>query len=388
MLCPGVRWLLGACLLATALQAAAPHARAQQAPAPADSLAVSPPSPPPPSARQRGPYFFYRRLDYGSEALVHPLRMIVNSGYGIMQVGGRDNHPFDIDYERGARNLWMNLRDPLAAIQNEGWGRFLQEEIIPVSTSSRGARYWPNYTQHLIGGGMSWRLIKEWFIAHDWPAPGWLATGTMLGYHVLNEIVETSDYDGWTTDPVADLYIFDPAGILLFSSDRVARFFSDTLHMADWSYQICYDPWDQTLENMGQNFALKLRLPRSRRWHLFYHYGTHGEIGLSYWQDDGDCFSAGAGLMAGRLIQLADGVRTVDLVPTAGVFWDRNNSLMASFIFADTQAYRWRLNVYPGVVRLGAWSPGFYAALNWSNRFEAGVTISARLPLGVASGGS
>jgi len=303
------------------------------------------------------------------------------------QLRERDNHPFDIDYRRGARNLWKNLRDPFGSIQNEGWGRFLQEEIIPISTSSRGARYWPNYTQHLIGGGMSWRLIKEWFRAHEWPAAGWFATGTMLGYHVLNEIVETSDYDGWTTDPVADLYIFDPAGILLFSSDRVARFFSETLHMADWSYQIAYDPWDRTLENMGQNFALKLRLPRSQRWFLFYHYGTHGEIGLSYRQDDGDAFSFGAGLMAGKLIQLDDGVRTVDLVPTAGLFWDRDNSLMAALMFADTQAYRWRLNVYPGVVRVGGWSPGLFAAINASDRFEAGITFSTESPLGLARGG-
>ncbi len=381
-----LRRLLLPSLLVLALPGAAP-ARAGFA---ADSLAASVATPArparalPPDAG--GEYFFYRRLGYGSEALVHPLRMILNSGFGIMQVGGRDNHPFDIDYGRGARTLWKNLRDPTGSIQNEGWWRFLQEEVIPVSTSSRGARYWPNYTQHLIGGGMSWRLIKEWFRAHEWEHAGWWATGTMVGYHVLNEIVEVSDYDGWTTDPVADLYVFDPAGILLFSSDRVSRFFGETLNMADWSYQPCYDPRDRTLENMGQNFALKLRLPRSEHWFLFYHYGTHGEVGLSYRQDDGDAFSFGAGLMAGKLIQLEDGVRTVDLVPSAGLFWDRDNSLMAALLFADTQSYRWRVNVYPGVVRVAGWSPGLFLALNRDNRPEAGVTFSTDVPLGLGFG--
>lgn len=376
-------------LLAAARPAPAAAGLRPAAPAPAapDSAAVALAPPPPETAAAAEPYYFYRKLRYGSESLVHPLRMVLNSGFGIMQVSNRDNHPFDIDYARGATNLWRNLRDPFGSIQNEGWGRFLREEVIPFSTNTKGARYWPNYTQHLIGGGMSWRLIGEWFRAHDWPRPGWWATATMFGYHALNEIVETSDYDGWTTDPVADMWLFDPAGILLFSSDKVARFFGETLHMADWSYQPCYDPWDRSLENMGQNFAMKLRLPRSERWHLFYNYGTHGEIGLSYWREDGHCISFGAGLMAGKLIQLEHGVRTVDLVPTAGVFWDRNNSLLASLMYARTQAYRLRLNIYPGVLRVGSWSPGLFAALNRQDTLVGGVTFSTGVPLGIAYDG-
>ena len=64
-------------------------------------------------------------------------------------------------------------------------------------------------------------------------------------------------------------------------------------------------------------------------------------------------------------------MRTVDLVPSAGVFWDRHNSLMASLLYANTQTYRLRLNVYPGVLKLAGWSPGLFAALNRNERFEA-----------------
>jgi hypothetical protein len=85
------------------------------------------------------------------------------------------------------------------------------------------------------------------------------------------------------------------------------------------------------------------------------------------------------------LRDLGNGVRTVDLVPSAGVFWDRHNSLMASLLYANTQAYRVRLNVYPGVVRLGGWSPGVFAALNRANQLETGITLSARIPLGLAA---
>ncbi|MHB8077703.1 MAG: hypothetical protein ACYDIE_00425 [Candidatus Krumholzibacteriia bacterium] len=330
------------------------------------------------------PYFFYHRLNYGSESLGHPLRMIINSGYGIFQVGTHDRRPFKIDYDTGATNLWRNMRDPFGAIQHEGWWQFLQAEVIPISFDAKGARYWPNYTQHLIGGGMSYRLIGEWFRAHDWPHPRWYALGTMLGYHVLNEIVENNSYVGWTTDPVADLYIFDPAGVLLFSSDRVSRFFGETLHMADWSYQLAYDPWRSTLENGGQNYVLKLGLPHSERWSLFYYYGTHGEVGLSYTRPDGSCWSAGAGLVAGQLVELGDGVKTVDLVPSAGIFYDRNNSLLASVYFAQTQSYRWRLNLYPGLIRLKSWAPGFFTAIDHDGRVVGGLTVSSNLPLGLA----
>jgi hypothetical protein len=97
-----------------------------------------------------------------------------------------------------------------------------------------------------------------------------------------------------TRSPI--LYLFDPAGIIMFSFNGVSRFFGEKLHMADWSYQPCYDPWDKTIENIGQNYVLKYPFPGSRRWYLMYHWGTHGEMGVSYWQKDGDCFS-----VAGRI---------------------------------------------------------------------------------------
>ena len=107
---------------------------------------------------------------------------------------------------------------------------------------------------------------------------------------------------------------------------------------------------------------------------------------MSYWRQDGECFSAGGGFAAGRLVDLEDGVRTVDLVPSAGVFWDRRNSLMASLLYTNTQTYRLRLNIYPGVLKLGGWSPGLFTALNRNERFEAGVTFSTRIPFGLAGG--
>ena len=349
-----------------------------------ENLAAAAPADPP---EPQEPYYFYYHRDYGSDALIHPLRLIINGGYGIMQLENRHNRPFDIDYAQGARNVWRNLRDPFTAIEARGWGKFFSSEIIPVSFNSGSAQYWPNYTQHLLGGGMSYRMMAEWFRWHEWSHPKLWAGATIFVYHVLNEIVENDKKSGLSTDPIADLYIFDPASIWLFSSDSVCRFFSETMHMADWSYQPMYDPDHRTLENNGQNFALKWNLPGSARWSLFYHYGTHGELGLSRTWPDGDCLSAGVGLKAKNLVDIDAISRTVDLAVSAGIFYDRNNSLLASLLWAQSKDYRLRLNVYPGLIRWGPLSPSLFMTLNEQGKLFAGLSFDwlLWLPVGCAS---
>jgi hypothetical protein len=333
------------------------------------------------------PYYFYQGLNYGSEALLHPVRLIVNGGFGILQIDQRANRINDVDFETGLQNVWRNLANPLDAIGVHGWKDFLQREVIPVSINSHQAHYWPNYTQHLIGGGMSYRLYREWYRYHGYYHPRLMSALTITMYHMLNEVVENNDYVGWTTDPIADLYIFDPLGILLFSSDRVARFFGRTLNMADWSYQPSINLVNGNLENHGQNFAMKLNIPWWERWQLFYHYGTHGELGLTRRLNNHDSFSFGFGFKASKLIEITEGINGVDLAFTGGLFYDRNNSLLASLLVAQTKDYRFRLNLYPGLFNIGPFTPGFFLADRRNNGMVFGVTYiySPGLPLGIAS---
>jgi hypothetical protein len=369
------RWLLAAACLAQALAGLAW----------AEPASEAPPAPGADRASEEAPYFFYHRVNYGSDALVHPLRMVINGGFGIMQMDNHPNRPFDFDYASNWDNVWRNLSDPVASIENEGWGNFLRMEILPFSTSIKGARYWPNYLQHLIGGGMSYRLMAEWYRSHGYGRPVLWSVGTMLAYHLINEMAENNGYVGWTTDAVADLYLFDPLSIVLFSSDRVSGFFGRTLNMADWSFQPCIDPAYGSLENFGQNFTVKWRLPRSERWSLFYNYGNHGNAGFSFTRRDGRCLSVGAGLRAKELVDLTQGERTVNLVPSAGIYYDRNNSLLASLIASETRDAAWRLNLYPGLARFGPVAPGFFLALDHDDRIVMGVHLDL-LPLGLAHG--
>ena len=340
------------------------------------------------SGSVRPPAYFYRGLPYGSESLVQPLRLVLNGGFGILQLDNRDKRLGKIAYGTGLDNVWMNIRDPFTAIRETGgWSDFLEREVLPLSVNSNKAQFWPNYTQHLIGGGMSYRMYVEWFRHHGWRHPKWMSGATMVMHHVINETVENDAYRGWRTDPIADMYLFDPLGVVLFSHDGVARFFGETLHMADWSYQPSIDPADGSLINNGQNFALKYDLPWSRRWQVFYHYGTHAELGFSRRLNEEDSFSFGAGLRAGELVELDDGFRTVDLAASAGVFYDRNNSLLASFVMAKTKEYRFRFNVYPGVLQVAGVSPGLFLADRRNRGLVFGLTFDflPALPAGLAS---
>lgn len=230
-------------------------------------------------------------------------------------------------------------------------------------------------------------MMAEWYRHHAWSHPKLWAGATIFTYHFLNEVVENNDYEGRSIDPVADLYIFDPLSILLFSSDTVCRFFSETLYMADWSYQPMYDPHRRTLENNGQNFAMKWKLPWSRKWRLFYHFGAHAELGLSYLRDNGDSISGGIGFVAKNLVDIDALTKTVNLAVSGGIFYDRNNSLLASLLVAQTKDYRWRLNIYPDLIRLGKLSPSFFLTLNQDDQVYAGISFNWMkfLPLGIAT---
>ena len=335
------------------------------------------------------PYFFYHGYDYGSESLINPAQLVINGGFGILQISNRSNRIWDVDYSQGAKNVWKNVRDPIGAINNQGWWDFFTTEIVPFSVNTGNAQYWPNYTQHLIGGGMSWRMQSEWFRYHGVEHHKRWATATIMFYHILNEVVENNDKDGWRTDPIADLYIFDPLSIWLFNKDWVARFFSETMHMTDWSYQPMYDPERQTIENNGQNFAMKLNFPNSDHWSLFYHYGTHGELGLSYTFANGHCISAGGGFKADTLVDLADSKQTVDLAASGGFFYDRNGSLMASLLLARSKDYGTRLNIYPGLVKPFGLKPALFMAVNREDKLLWGISLAnLGLPFGIGAGGS
>jgi hypothetical protein len=338
------------------------------------------------SAQQQEPYF-YRGLTYGSESLYNPASLIINGGFDILQSATHSRNLSTIKFGTGAKNLWNNLKDPFTQINKYGWHRFLGNEVIPMSLKIDQAQYFPNYTLHLIGGGMESRMIHEWYVAHDVPLPSLFSGLTIAAYHFVNETVENDKYVGPNVDPISDVYIFDIGGVILFSSDAVAEFFSKTLQLNDWSGQIAYNPRFNTIENHGQNFVIKYKLPFVDKTSLFYYFGDSGMLGLSFHRDNHECLSVGGGFVAKSLrnVDSTNGARTIsiDMGLIGGVFYDRENSLLASLVVSDRINEKVKLNIYPGVIHIGPVSPGLFVSLGKGDQLITGVSIRYS-PAGIA----
>jgi hypothetical protein len=330
--------------------------------------------------------YFYKGYDYGSQALFNPVFVIVNGGFDMLQVGNRRNL-HNLQFGSGMNNVIKNLGDPFHTIDKYGWWNFLSDEVLPLSLNKDNAQFWPNYSLHLIGGGMLFAATEEWYKYHNYPMPGVLSALTIMTYHMINEAVEMGDYSGDSVDPIADIYLFDIAGILLFTSDGVKRFFAEELNLADWSTQPSYSISNNELHNAGQFFSMKWEIPFWPKWHLFYYFGTNGVGGISYKFDDGSALSIGAGAAASDLIRVNEKINknSVKLVGNVAVFYDKNNSLLASLSLSLKTDYWVNLNVYPGIIKFGNISPGLWFAYNDDKQIVFGLSFTF-IPMGLAGG--
>lgn len=319
--------------------------------------------------------------------MINPGSLIINGGFDILQSATHSRDISTINFNEGATNLWRNLRDPFTQINKFGWHRFISQEVFPLSLNLEKAQWFPNYTLHLIGGGMDTRMMYEWFIYHEMPYPALWAGLTSAAYHFINESVENDAFVGPNVDPISDIYIFDLGGSILFTSDAVAEFFSETLHMTSWPGMPAWNPTYNTLENNSQFYIMKYKLPFTERTSLFYHFGDNGMLGLSYLQDNNESITMSAGFATRELrtVDVTNGARTVtvSLGWIAGIFYDRDNSLLASFMASNRVNEKLRLNLYPGVIDLFGGSVGFFASIGRGNHFIAGITMQLS-PIGLA----
>lgn len=329
--------------------------------------------------------YFYQGLDYGNQSIYHPAYVLLNGGFDMIQVGNKrdiKNFPYNI----AVKNIWKNLSEPFKPIGRYGWWNFFKDQVFPLSLNKQNAQFFPNYTLHLIGGGMEYAALDEWFEYHNYPYPELFSAFTVMTYHLINEIAENGNYVGDDVDPIADIYIFDIGGILLFTSNSVRRFFAEDLNLADWSQQPSFSLRNGELHNNGQFFSIKWKFPFLERWYAFYYFGTNGVGGLSYKFDDGSAISVGFGLAASDLILLNEKTnkKTLGLVGNLGLFYDRNNSLLASLSITIKTDYMVNVNIYPGVIKFWDVSPGLWGAYSQDGNVILGFTFSW-LPFGFAN---
>jgi hypothetical protein len=331
------------------------------------------------SAQER---YFYTGKDYGSESLYNPLSLLLNGSYDVIQLDGHSRRIAEYPYGALFRQVFWNASRPLPVINREGWGSFLSNEVFPVKITRTHAQWWPNYQLHLIGGGMSYVAMREWYAEHGVSWPALCSFATMAAYHVLNEAVEADPGNGDasglpypTVDPIADLYLFDLGGIVLFSFDGVSEFFSRTMNLADWSLQPSFTFAPLALYNNGQYFSVKWRIPFWERWHVFYLTGMNGLMGLAYKDGNGAALSVGLGMRAKRLekVGTATAQQTAELTWNAGAFLDVHNSLLVSLMISGLTRNTVTLNIYPGLVRIAGISPGFWLTMDRDGAVMGGI---------------
>lgn len=332
-------------------------------------------------------YYFYKGKQFGSESLINPGSLIVNAGFDILQSATHSRQLSTIKFGIGARNVYENLSDPFTQINKFGWDKFIGQEVFPTSLSIEKAQWFPNYTLHFIGGGVDTRMMYEWYVFHNVPYPSIWTGLTVATYHFVNEAVENDEFVGPNVDPIADIYIFNLTGALLFTSDAVAEFFSKTLNMTTWSSQPAWNPEFNTLENHGHYYIMKYKLPFTESTSLFYQFGDNGLVGLSFLQanDESITFAIGGTQKQLRVVDVTNGARTitVDLGWMAGMYYDRENSLLASLLISNRINENVRVNLYPGVVNFFGLSPGFFASIGSRNQLIAGFSIQYS-PIGLA----
>jgi hypothetical protein len=321
----------------------------------------------PDSASTPGPdsavYFFYKDHEVGSQAKYNPGDFFINGGFGVWQFSN-NRQLFKVPYGTAFENTWYALRRPMYSIQHMGFKRWLTTEIVPSSLKVTHGNYFANYFLHTLGAGMQSRKMEEWYRYHELPYPRIWSLVTMLCEHFFEEMIENSIRSDLPEDPVTDMYIFNPAGVLLFLNNDICRFFSTKLSLNEWSLQPSINLRNGQLENMGQFYVVKLPVERTGTWSILGYFGMQELLGVTRTFSGGKSLSVTGGAIINSLgvaeISHDQKAYFANLSWSLGIFYDVKNSLLTSLILSGAEHNRLRLNIYPGLIRFGSFSPGLF----------------------------
>lgn len=314
-------------------------------------------------------HLLYTAHKAGSESLFNPLSYYLNESFDTIQ-----NSTWFTQKKFFANHqlVWKRVRDPFAGVrQGGGFKKLVHDEIVPYSP-----RALPNYSLHLIGGGYDYRRLAEWFDLHQYSHPYVWAFFAQYAAAFGNESLEASNVrDVGAHDHIADLYIFDLAGKFLFMNDDVALFFRDKADLHAWPFQPMYNVKTNHINNAATNFIIRPDIMHSNV-RPFFHAGMQILGGVSYLQNN-EAYSLALG--AAPTDPLRGKMRLV-----SAFFWDREGSLLTSLYVNGGEDQRFRLNIFPGVVKMGSISPGVFTALMRNNSIEAGLSVVIPIGAGIS----
>lgn len=336
--------------------------------------------------------YFYQALPYGSMGNFNPLTVVLNRGFEMMRITRSDLAYDALHYNYRFHNIFENLGHPIKHVKQYGAKDFFLEQVIPFG-NPRKPYWYPNYTLHLFGGGMTYTGLKEWYTYNKMPIPGVLSAATVLTAALINEAIEERERPGdfiLNVDAVADVWIFDLGGILLFQSKKVNHFFSSKLNMRDWSRQPMLLFPGPYMGNCGQFFSFKPKIPGTKDWYFFSLMGLGGLVGVSHTFKNNYAWSIGFGQGPKRKDKELFGLPIdISLVPMAGIYLDKHNSVLASLEFSNSQNdlyhnYFAELNIYPGLIHIGKrFSPGIWSAVSKQKTVLFGINCQYTFGIGL-----
>ncbi len=361
-------------MAAATLAACQPAAPASLAPTPAsDSAHAAKPAP-----------LFYHNLPYGTESQFNPFSLVVNGGYDQLRVG-ENRTVFSLPYRSAFHTVMYTVTHPEPVLRHYGYRNWLVHEVFPLSLKGSGGGQWyPNYQLHLFAGGMTYYRTVEWYEQHGTSHPRLAAGATVFAWHLLTEMVESNGVCCEDEDGLTDLYIFDTGSILLWNQAWMRRAFSGRVEFTDWPGQPTISRPTNRLENGYMMAMLRVPVPRTDNWKLMttmgnaFLFGVSGRVGNDLWLSA----SGGFDPSDNPVIDTRTGAKTATLLPNAGLFLDRKGSLLASIITKGGSSNGPTLNVFPGVIGSGAWSPGVWIQAVRGGGYRFGVVSRLGIGLG------
>lgn len=329
---------------------------------------------------------FYAGRAAGSESQFNPFSLVVNGGFDQLRTERANRKVFALPYDVAARGVISSITRPDLTVKAYGVERWLKRQVLPFSGKASGGGQWvPNYQLHLFGGGMTGVRITEWYEQHGHSHSELKAAATVATWHFITEMIEHQGGNPRSADAMTDLLIFDPAAFLLWRNDRVQRLFSTHVQMTNWSGQPAITAPNATIQNMHQTAMLRANNPWSESIRPMTTFGGSFLLGLSAKRGDTDWVSLAGGWDPAEnpVIDPVTGEKTVTLLPNAGLFYDRDGSLLGALLVRWGRREPITVNVYPGVVHFHRWSPGLWAHIEKNGQFRFGIVPKWGLGFGV-----
>lgn len=300
-----------------------------------------------------------------------------------------DRHVFSRDYAGAFRNVMSSVLNPGRTFRFYGVDRAIRNEWLPLTLRNNdgGGAWIANYAFHTFGDGFDSVLLEEWYAAHGVPHPRAAAIASEMTEFLLNEVVENSGTRVPNEDATTDLLIFDPMGLVLWRFKFMQDFFSGPLELTNWAGQPSIDLDNNTLQNASHQLVIRWSIPGTRNWRGLYAIGLSNLLGLSYGRRGGGAWSAAIGpyVKDNPVVDSLRDVRSATFGLNAGVFYDRDGSLLMSALYQRTSdLVRLNVNLYPGTLRVGGIRPGLW--LQTVPRGGVRIGVASRWGFGLASG--